>query len=463
MFGKGHFGLSFTNISALSGNQWDNTAQPTFATAQPGAFTNTDLRSNVGRAARFVLDSQTNSPLVQGPERENLGKFATPRNPLAMEMHNKKMEAPPNVKAKEKAEKYRRMLEVAASPEEKQAIEIARMQNRDEAVSHEIDAQFTGDFQNWLMKRGRRIDHERSGWWPTDQAQPPKFLKSGGLLSEHPSVKEYCRRFALARTNFEHELVRLKVEAETVGVSHWSLEKLYMYYKFIVRGLEPDEDDYWVYADPATVNGSVDVPPALPLRSPRMPPGGAPPPPFRPPPGPGDADYVSPLSSTAPGSSGPPSSPFQPRPPPTMLPQPPPLVVPGGAPVDTAVVLPGTDPIAEANAEQVEQVQEAEVVVQEKHADEIEENAARVATTHAVAQAAGATMPPPELRTPDEISRIRSALSSGKSNVASPPVIDTEAAKKASERVARALATMRAPAPEKRSTQGVPPKKFSPG
>lgn len=202
-----------------------------------------------------------------------LRKFKGPKDPLAAEAKKTTISAPPQVAAHYKEEIYRQMLQ-NASEHEKLAINIARKQHIDQQVTAQVDDEFAKSFQNWVLKRGRKEDHVRAGWWDKDSKAVPKFLSSGGLLSSHPSVTAYVKDIVLARHEFEQKLVHMKAEAQTVGVDHWPIDKLYLYYKYVVRGLDLDDEDCYLLKSPLgdvedldTGEHLVEVDPAAPTSS----------------------------------------------------------------------------------------------------------------------------------------------------------------------------------------------------
>ncbi len=265
-FGRGHFGLNTTNTTANPATTV--VAQPWLQnTFVPRRFNDeqqkVDATVNLGNPIDFWnLSRETNSPLVHGPEASMLRKFKGPKDPLAAEAHAKTISAPPQVAHHMKQQIYQQMM-ANASPAEALAIEIARKQDYDKQVTAEIDEQFAKSFQNWILKRGRREDHIRAGWWDAKDKKVPKFLSSGGLLSSHPSVKAYVEDFVLSRPQFEQKLVEMKMEALTAGVEDWPIDKLYLYYKYVVRGLEIDDADLYVHCAPAAPPPVAGLPPPV--------------------------------------------------------------------------------------------------------------------------------------------------------------------------------------------------------
>jgi hypothetical protein len=268
------------------------------------------------------LSRETNSPLVHGPEASMLRKFKTPKDPLAAEAKLKDISAPPQVAHAHKEQIYASMLANARTQEERLAIEIARRHEIDKSVSKQVDEHFATSFQNWILKRGRRQDHVNAGWWDINSTAVPKFLSSGGLLSSHPSVQKYVEGFILSRPQFEQKLLQLKIEAKTRGVEDWPIDKLYLYYKYVVRGLEIDDQDLFcppvgpapVAAAPAFVAPPTAVVPAAPAIV--LPPA---------PPAPDPSDIIMPDVSSLP------------PPPPPHNPGHPPAPAPDSAPVSSLV------------------------------------------------------------------------------------------------------------------------------
>lgn len=320
-----HFGLNRTNAKTPIVFPFQG-APGTFE--QAGAF----LAQPANAVSDFSVAQISNQPLIRGPESSLFRKFKAPVDPLKAE-RGKGFEAPPNVMHKKKEEIYDALLRQAAGdPAKSAAIEIAKRQNLDAAVTTEVNEDFTCAFNNWLLKRGRRQDHIAAGWWDAKKpAEVPKFIQAGGLLSNHPSVHSYVKDIVLARTKFEQKLVEMKMEAQTAGVNHWPVDKLYLYYKYVVRGMEPDDADVVALCAPAPLFPGPPAP-AAPVGPPRN--SGAPPiqrmqpPPPPPTTNPGGRGGISGLFSsvlssvTSPFSSSSSSAPpLPPTPPPTPPPE----------------------------------------------------------------------------------------------------------------------------------------------
>lgn len=204
----------------------------------------------------FATNTDVNSNVVKGPEVGQRSKYKGPMHPLLAEKHKNAMEAPPNVRYKERNRIYKDLeLAVQINPNMSEdmkqaqlvAIETARRGDIDKLVNAEIDDDFANSFRNWVMKRGRVQDHIEAGWWPKDQKAVPKFLQEGGLLSEHDSVKRYVGDFVMGPLEFNKHLQMMKLQAKGGGVHDWPIDMLYYYYKFVVRGLEPDDDDRYQF------------------------------------------------------------------------------------------------------------------------------------------------------------------------------------------------------------------------
>lgn len=252
-FGRGHFGLNRVNTSSDPTKSVVNTEYLTNTFAPPRRFDDVPsalLSAPPTPATNFTLAKQTNTPLVHGPQASLLRKFATPESPIDAERRKSKIEAPPQVLANYKRQVYDDMLSKAATAEERLAIEIARKQYVDQHITAQVNEEFSKSFQNWILKRGRREDHVRAGWWPEKDTNVPKFLSAGGLLSSHPSVRQYVKGFVLSRADFEHQLIEMKNDAKLCGVEDWPLDKLYLYYKYVVRGLDLDDEDLYMFAAP---------------------------------------------------------------------------------------------------------------------------------------------------------------------------------------------------------------------
>lgn len=274
-----HFGLNRRNATTPIAYPF---------TGAPGTFEQTNVLLNFTDARGDAnIANWTNQPLIKGPQASLFRKFKAPPDPMKAE-RGKGFEAPPNVMYKKKEEVYDALLSQAGTdPAKRTAIEIAKRQNLDAAVTAEVNEDFTCSFNNWLLKRGRRQDHIAAGWWdPKNPQTVPKFIQAGGLLSNHPSVHSYVKDIVLARSKFEQKLVEMKMEAQTAGVNHWPVDKLYLYYKYVVRGMEPDDTDVINLTAPPGFLPGGPSPPVSGASAPPSPPASSADPPFNPPPEP---------------------------------------------------------------------------------------------------------------------------------------------------------------------------------
>lgn len=212
-------------------------------------------------------------------------KYAFGTNPIQEEDKLKSFVPPPNLAAKLKDRAYQNMIDEAYRKYQRQperlgpellAIITARRQNLDRNLTREVSAEVVDNFRQWLIKKGDVRDHVRAGWWPAKKVgrgwvpdpTPPKFIQSGGALSDDPSVTAYIDSFVLKRVEYEQDLLTMKLEASHGKMQTWNIDQLWKYYKYVVLGLIPDaEYDNLLN----TINPG---PPA-----PYVPPGAPPPPP----------------------------------------------------------------------------------------------------------------------------------------------------------------------------------------
>jgi hypothetical protein len=177
-----------------------------------------------------------------------LNKWNTPQNPFLLEKGIPDIQPTSNI-GKVRYDRAFDTLVAAAQPSDQAAIRMEKWRGTADEVRHKVNQQYEEDFRLWLMKRGRVVDHERAGWWPRGQVKPPKMLQTPGYLSEHESVKRYVEGFLEGQFEFEKTIAKLRLEAEHGAVQDWPLDKLYLYYKFVVRGLNtPTEDDVLIGA-----------------------------------------------------------------------------------------------------------------------------------------------------------------------------------------------------------------------
>lgn len=223
---------------------WQNTDLTPLAEVPPDA-----LSGRVPDQTMTILSDPTQRDTVRQ-------KFHTPANPLKKEDGHEEMRPTDNVLVGLKERLYQSMIaDVMASEMDQQrraaklqAIATARLQNLDQCVTAEVTDQFIQDFRDWLVKKGRCVDHYRAGWWPDDgtgtetpQKALPKFIASGGTLNGHPSVKHYVERFIVSRADFERDMVLMRAQVKSGAFRNWDINQFWKYYKYVVRGLVPDD------------------------------------------------------------------------------------------------------------------------------------------------------------------------------------------------------------------------------
>jgi hypothetical protein len=183
-------------------------------------------------------------------------KFQGPANPVALEHQIKEIVPTPNVMAEARKMVYdareQMILMKNSNPLQKEAeltaLNFQRMKDLDKTVTAEVNGGFQDDFLSWVLKRGNPEDHARSGWWPRDPrtkrpiTEPPNFIKEPGAISSHPTVRSYIKQFVDAPIEYQKTLANMHLEASMDGPCDWDINKLYLYYKYYVRGFATDDE-----------------------------------------------------------------------------------------------------------------------------------------------------------------------------------------------------------------------------
>lgn len=160
----------------------------------------------------------------------NSTKYKVDPNPLDLEIHNPNMQPQPHDEAKEVRRYVKRKIalltekiangtqdneKAALWKREKSAWQSWLTQLQHKEVLPSVRSEFISDFQNWLMGRGREIDHLRTGWYRTP-------------LKED-SVMNYLDAFINERHRFLAALAKLKMRPIR------NIDEAYLYYKYIAR------------------------------------------------------------------------------------------------------------------------------------------------------------------------------------------------------------------------------------
>lgn len=163
-----------------------------------------------------------------------------------LERQNGQVEAPPHVMERLKDDVYLTLdAEIAAAGRSDLAtgLSVARLSDMPKQIEKSLNLHIKRNFEDWVLGKGQIADHVKAGWWPkradgtTDPAVPP-WLKRGPL-SQHPSVTAYFDRKVDAKYDFISDMVKMRerMQAGEPGTQP-SLEDLWMYYKFVVLGLD---------------------------------------------------------------------------------------------------------------------------------------------------------------------------------------------------------------------------------
>jgi len=233
---------------------------------------------------RSVRGEDVRSPLSQldgGAQRQRRWtKFQTFRNPIEEEPGLTTMQPTDNVLAGAEAAylradtgigKGKRISDEAAY---KQALVAADAKSAYKRYNTRAKDQISSDFRNWLLARGSRDDVDR---YDEFEKASDQELYGKGPLSRHKTVLDYIDSHVDARIAFERDLTILKARYEQFGsLLDASIEQCWMYYKFVVRGMQPTNEDIAHYVEAQTM--SVSPLPGTPARVPGASPGPASPP-----------------------------------------------------------------------------------------------------------------------------------------------------------------------------------------
>jgi hypothetical protein len=164
----------------------------------------------------------------------NSTKYKVDPNPLDLETHNPNMQPQPHDEAKEVRRYVKRKIALlnekisrgaGAGQENQERLELWKREKSSwqswltqlhhKEVLPSVRSEFIQDFQNWLMGRGREIDHLRTEWYRTP-------------ITEE-TVTNYLDAFINERHRFLAALAKLKTRAPR------NVDEAYLYYKYIAR------------------------------------------------------------------------------------------------------------------------------------------------------------------------------------------------------------------------------------
>lgn len=153
--------------------------------------------------------------------------------------------------ADEKPEIERLIADYEANPAFAQGALMEAGRHRYLQTQKALDCAAQEDFRNWLISHGRPSDHTTySPYAANGKVEDPSMLWKVRPLSHHPSVLSYIDKQVDARSRFEASLAKLKLRYESSGsLENATLDECWLYFKFIVRGMEPTEEDIKRFVD----------------------------------------------------------------------------------------------------------------------------------------------------------------------------------------------------------------------
>lgn len=145
-----------------------------------------------------------------------------------------------------------------AEKAELQALVKIRADSQIEAFAASQDDTFVSDFQNFLQGRMKYEEAQRVNW-KVDPVQvgvspngEPVYRSQAIRLNHLPGVQEYLDKYANARLKYEQAIERMK-KLGPVGLDgHVDRDVLYVYYKYVVRGVTTGVDEFlrdWKFFD----------------------------------------------------------------------------------------------------------------------------------------------------------------------------------------------------------------------
>lgn len=196
-------------------------------------------------------------------------KWTAPTNPLEAEATKGVLEDLPGRKFNNKdlyiAQRIDK-LSVITNPSPAQTAELnalvkIRADSQIEAFEASQDDAFASDFQNFLQGR-LKIEEAKRVNWPVNittaydgtgaPVLPPAQAHSTIRLNHLPGVQGYLDKYADARLRYEQAIERMK-KLGPVGLDgKVDLDVLYVYYKYVVRGVSTGEDEFlrdWKFFD----------------------------------------------------------------------------------------------------------------------------------------------------------------------------------------------------------------------
>ena len=214
-----------------------------------------DPRLGNGTGGNWAYAQRTMEKLDDPNKKsETKMKWKHPSNDIRNEWYEKEAKLPPNQIAKQKKLHYERLKEEAAmiSDDAHRAAQFAaitdhELKNLDDHIDSNIQHEGLLEFRDFVAGRGKATDYAKLGWWPTDghrrpdQQKTPDFVLRNQPLSTDPSVYDYLDGFVDAKMDYKADLAKLVMLARERGPSGLSVDQLWLLYKYVVLGMDPDE------------------------------------------------------------------------------------------------------------------------------------------------------------------------------------------------------------------------------
>lgn len=172
-------------------------------------------------------------------------KWMKPPDPIGDEPRNRRTQDVPalrDARLRQKEEALARQMD-SSHPGLGKHVYKAQLKKQLDQLDDIVDQETQRDFANWLLSHGRKEENDRYPRMPPSGASANNQWKTQPL-SHHKTVIDFIDAQVEGRQKFEREIAKLKLRYETSGsLENASLDECWIYYKFVIRGFEPTEDE----------------------------------------------------------------------------------------------------------------------------------------------------------------------------------------------------------------------------
>ena len=162
-------------------------------------------------------------------------------NPIANEAKEPKIKGPGWFMKKEREKEYLAKLGQASAVEQA-GIFVAKHQGINEEIENAASEKYRTKFEDFMRGLGSDEEYKLLGFEPSTFRTIRDGLPAARNepLSVHPTVLSYLDSTVDSVMNYQRDLAKLKLKAQSTGLKDMSIDEIHKLYKYYILGLTPE-------------------------------------------------------------------------------------------------------------------------------------------------------------------------------------------------------------------------------